>query len=54
MNKKKITIEEYNKRMDKIINKNLPVHESLMALMDEASKYEIINIKKKQTGRYKK
>ena len=35
---KKITMEEYNKKMDKIIKQELPVHEALISLLNEASK----------------
>ena len=39
---KTITMEEYNKKMDKILNNpNLEVHEKLMLSMEEAAKYRI-------------
>ena len=40
-----ITMKEYNKQMDKIIAKKLPVHEALIAMVEEASKYTIIETK---------
>ena len=48
MNKKKITIEEYNKKMDKIIAKNLSVPETLMEMLEEASRYIIVESTKKR------
>jgi len=43
---KKIYIEEYNKKMDKIIsNKKLSIDEKLEKMFDEASKYTIKGIK---------
>ena len=39
---KPITMAEYNKRMDKIIDNQLPVHEKLIALLEEAAKYKIV------------
>lgn len=36
-----ITMTEYNKKMEKIIDMGLPVHEALVALINEASKYTI-------------
>jgi hypothetical protein len=44
----KIKAEEYNKIINEIIknNNNLPVHETLIKLLEEASKYEIIGFKK--------
>jgi len=47
MNKtsKKITIEKYNEKMDKIIveakSKKLSIQDTLMELIDKASKYNI-------------
>jgi len=38
---KKIYIEEYNKKMDKIIAKGLSVEDTLIELLEEAAKYEI-------------
>ena len=40
---KRITKEEYNKKMDKIIKKakNNPIPDTLIALLDEACKYDI-------------
>jgi len=43
--KQKITFQEYNKKMDKIIDKKLPIHELLIAMLEEASKYTIIEKK---------
>jgi len=39
--RKKITQTEYGKEMDKIFAKNLPVQETLIAMLSEASKYTI-------------
>jgi hypothetical protein len=39
---KRITMNRYSKIMDKIIKKKLPVPESLILMLNEASKYEII------------
>jgi hypothetical protein len=44
--KKKITVEEYNKKMDKIIGKKKPVHLTLIEMLNEASKYELQTSKK--------
>ena len=43
--KQKITPEEYNKKMDKLIAKNLPINDALIAMLEEASKYTIIEKK---------
>ena len=43
--KQKITFQEYNKKMDKFIAKNLPVNDALIAMLEEASKYTIIEKK---------
>ena len=51
MNKKKITIEEYNKKMDKIIAKNLSVPETLMEMLEEASRYIIVESIKERNAR---
>lgn len=42
---KKVTIEKYNKIMDKIIKKNKDKNpaDSLIEIIEEAGKYEIIN-----------
>lgn len=53
MKKKRIGIEKYNKLMDKIIAKKLPIHETFFELINEASKYKII-IKKKRKGKNEK
>ena len=44
---KKVTMSEYKKKMDKILNSSLddPVDEKLMKLLDEASKYKIVSKK---------
>lgn len=34
-------MKEYNKKMDKIIAKGLPVADTLILLLEEASKYTI-------------
>ena len=39
---KLISIEEYNKKMDKIIAKGFSVADTLIMLLEEASKYKII------------
>lgn len=38
-----ITMKEYNNKMDKIIDMDLPVHEKLTALLNEASKYRVVD-----------
>jgi len=38
---KEITIEEYNKRMNKIVKRDMPPHEALILMLNEASKYRI-------------
>jgi len=43
--KQKITLQEYNKKMDKFIDKNLPVNDVLITMLEEASKYTIIEKK---------
>jgi hypothetical protein len=45
---KEITLKEYKKKMNKIINLNLknPIDEAFMALLDEASKYRIVDVNK--------
>ena len=42
---KKITIEEYNKKMDKIatLYKHKPIGDCLIAMLDEACKYQIVD-----------
>ena len=40
-NKKAITMPEYQKKMDKIIKKVLPPHETLMLMLEEARQYKI-------------
>ena len=45
-NKKIISIEKYNKIMDKIIKKNMSVADTLIEMLEEASKYEIKKRKK--------
>ena len=48
---KPITASRYNKKMDKIIALKLPVHETLIQLLEEASKYKIKNDTRKRTKR---
>lgn len=43
---KPITMAEYNKKMDKIIDTDLPVHEKLIELLNEARKYRIVEANK--------
>ena len=38
---KKITMEEYNRIMDKIIKQELPIQEKFISMLNEAAKYEI-------------
>ena len=45
--KKKITPTKYNKLMDKIIKKGLSPSDTLIAMLDEASKYDLIDNKKR-------
>ena len=44
--RKRISATRYNEIMDKIINKNLPVADTLIEMLREASRYEIIESKK--------
>ena len=39
--RKIVTMDEYNKIMDKIIKKDKPVDETLIDLLEEAAKYNI-------------
>lgn len=39
--RKLITATKYNALMDRIIKKGLPVHETLIAMLAEASKYDL-------------
>ena len=39
--RKIVTVEQYNKIMDKIIKKDKPVDETLIDLLEEAAKYNI-------------
>lgn len=41
VDKKKISINKYNKMMDKITRKGKSVSDTLIAMLEEASKYEI-------------
>ena len=41
MKRKIVTMDEYNKIMDKIIKKDKPVDETLIDLLEEAAKYDI-------------
>ena len=47
--RKKITYEKYNKIMDKIIKngakKGLQVHETLIEMLNEAGKYDLVGLK---------
>jgi len=43
MKRKKITIEKYTEKMNKIIAKNLDIDKTFIKLLDEANKYEIID-----------
>ena len=45
--KKKISMSRYNKIMAKIIKKGAPVSDTLISMLDEASKYEIKRESKK-------
>ena len=47
MKKKKITMKKYSKIMDKIIKMGKPVSDTLIAMLEEASKYEIKNANNK-------
>jgi len=48
---KEITLKQYNKLMSRIIDDKLEVHEKLIKLLEEASKYVIKE--PKQTGKVK-
>lgn len=48
MKKRKIDMNSYQRRMDKIIAKGLPVQEALIEMLEEAAKYEIIEKKKRE------
>jgi len=39
-------MKEYSKIMNKIIDSDLPVHEKLTKLLNEASKYQIVDANK--------
>ena len=41
LRRKRISMKEYNAICDRIIGLGLPVHETLMALLEEAGKYEV-------------
>ena len=41
MNKKIITMAEYQKKMDKIIKKGLSIEDTFILMLEEANKYEI-------------
>jgi hypothetical protein len=45
MNKKLITMTQYQKEMDKIIAKGLSIEDTLILMLQEASKYEIEELK---------
>lgn len=46
MKKTKITIQSYQKKIDKIIVKKLSVEDTLIAMLEEAARYEIIESRK--------
>ena len=46
--KKKISVEEYNAKMNALLNSNLPFPEVLFAAVNEASKYSIKKQKRKR------
>ena len=48
MNGTKISIEKYNKIMDSIIKKGRPVSDTLIEMLEEASKYKLPKAKKKK------
>lgn len=41
MKRKKVSLHEYNKKLNKIIAKDWPVSDTLIALLDEANKYTV-------------
>ena len=41
MNKKSITMAEYQKKMNKIIEKKLSIEDTFILMIEEASKYTI-------------
>ncbi len=48
MKRKEISITQYNKLLAKIIAKGKPVAETLIELLEEAGKYDLINDKRKK------
>ena len=46
MKKRRIKMNDYSKKMNKIIKKGCSVPDTLIAMLEEASKYEIIEKKK--------
>jgi len=38
----KLTLEQYHKKVDKIVKKDLEVHEKLMEIVDITQKHEVI------------
>lgn len=48
MKKKKINISKYNKIMEKIVAKGRTVSETLIEMLNEASKYILTNDKKRK------
>jgi hypothetical protein len=46
MKRKEISISKYNKIMEKIIAKGKPVSDTLIELLEEAGKYDIVNDEK--------
>ena len=41
--KKRISIDQYNKRMNRLIKKGKSVSETLIDLLEEASKWEVVD-----------
>ena len=46
MKQKKISLHDYNKKIEKIIAMGLPMADTLIAMLDEASRYSIKGGKK--------
>lgn len=40
---KRVTIEKYNKMMDEIIRMNMSAEDTLIAMLEKAAQYEIID-----------
>jgi len=47
MRRKEITATEYNKLISKIIKKGHPIEDTLVEMLEEASKYTIKGLKRK-------